>query len=252
VIRLICAARKPFTICVLIAGIAVHANQGRAESAGEDGGTLAWSAGADLWSAYWYRGMLATDRITFQPSLNLSYEKAGLDLTVWSSTAVQDRDRLGSADEIDLILNYAKPFSWAGRSGAVNIGYTEYFFTAYSGSASHTEEVMLGAGLDGRLAPSLTAYFDVGLYDETYVEASIEPEISLRPEDRLTLVLTAVLGAGEYGEPFGLRDAQTGCALRFRTGALTMAPGVKYAYVPAGPEEGESRFLGGLSVGFGQ
>ncbi len=213
---------------------------------------VAVSASADSWSSYWWRGARVTDRATIQPCATLSFERAGIELSYWSSYALASRDRLQSADEIDLILTYAMPVSVAGRSGAVNVGYTQYFFTAYAGDESHTEEVMAGVSSDGFLAPSLTAYYDAGLFDEVYLEAGIEPEIPLGSGGSPALVICAIVGAGQNGEPFGLRNAEAACGVRFPVGSAGLTPRVGFGYAPSGPNKGERLFFAGLALAFGE
>ena len=108
------------------------------------------------------------------------------------------------------------------------------------------------AAIEGYLAPSVTAYYDVDLSDEVYVEALIEPEIALGSADGPAVVIAARVGAGEYGEPFGLRNTEVWGGLRFSVGSMSLTPRAGYGYAPAGPEAGESRFIGGFSVAFGE
>lgn len=239
-------------LCTIIAGLVMVPVPAIAEPVEDEGPPVSFSFTTDSWSGYWYRGMTVTDRLTVQPSAALCFENAGLELGFWSSYALVDRSRLRGADEVDLILSYSRPFTWAGRAGEIGLGYTEYFFTAYGGSSSRTGEMIFCASLDNALAPSLSAYYDVDLFDETYLEASIEPEIAIGSDEGPSIVLLARLGAGEYGEPFGLRSTEAGCGLRFRAGSISLLPRVGYGYAPAGPEEGESLFSGGFSVTFGE
>jgi hypothetical protein len=245
-------ARLVLGLCAGIAGLAMTAGLTIAEPAGNEARPLTFSLTTDAWTGYWYRGTTVTDRLTVQPSGALCFESAGIEVGFWSSYALDDRDRLGSADEIDLILNYTKPFAWAGQTGSIGVGYTEYFFTASGGSSSRTGEVTMCAAIEGFLAPSITAFYDVDLYDETYVEAMIEPEIALASTDGPAIVLTARVGAGKYGEPFGLRSTEFSSGLRFQTGSMSLTPRVGYGYAPAGPEKGTNLFFGGFSISFGE
>lgn len=244
----------PRTLCLLaaIAALVLGATPAFSEDADSAPPPVSFSFMTDIWSGYWYRGMTTTDRITAQPSGAVSFGSTGLQVGFWSSYALADRDRLRFADEVDLILNYSRPFSWAGQTGSICLGYTEYFFTAFGGAASRTGEVILCAAMEYALAPVLTAYYDVDLFDEAYVEASIAPEIALGSADAPAAVMTARLGAGEYGEPFGLRNAEVSAGLRFRIGSIALTPHLGYGYAVAGPEEGESQFLGGVSAAFGE
>lgn len=215
-------------------------------------GPVSLSAGADVVSAYWFRGATLTDRLTLQPSATVGWSRTGLALTVLGSAAVTDRDRLRFADEVDLILGWDLPVSLGRHDGTLSASCAEYFYTAYSGPSAHTEEAMIGFTLDGRLVPSLTAYYDFGLGDELYLEAGLAPEFALDGDDGPRLGLQLILGAGRLGEPFGLRDVEAAGSLSFPLGSISLAPGLGYAYVPSGPFEGDGRFIGRISVSFGE
>jgi Bacterial protein of unknown function (Gcw_chp) len=218
----------------------------------EEHPALSVSADVGALSSYWWRGWLVTDRMTLQPSATLAWETAGFEVTAWGSAALVDRDRLGSADEIDLILGYSRPFGLADRDGAFDLGYTQYLFTAVPDSTAHTEEMMLSLSLDTRLAPSLTFSYDLGLYDEAYIEAAIGPEIALSDGGGTAFLLEANVGAGSFGEPFGFRNAQAEASLRVKAGPLTLAPKVGYGYALSGPNRAQDRRFAGLSVIVGE
>jgi hypothetical protein len=211
---------------------------------------LATSACAESWSSYWFRGETITDRWTLQPSMTLSAEEWGLDLTVWGSLAVQDRARLEGQDEVDFILEYSRPLELGRTTGSITLGVTEYVFTRAPSGESRTEEASLGIALDGLLAPSATAAYDFGIVDEPYFEASVEPEFDLGRG--FALALCAGAGAAGGGEPFGLRDLFARASVSVPAGPVVLSPAAGYGYAPDGPAEGAERAFFGVSLSWGE
>jgi len=113
----------------------------------EDDKKLTVDVGADLVSAYVWRGMYMTG-VSIQPSLSLS--AYGLTIEAWGST-----DFLANFKELDFILSYEmKGFSatigdywWKGEGES-------YFRDA----GSHHLEVMLGYTFSGKIPLSLEVY----------------------------------------------------------------------------------------------
>lgn len=228
------------------------ANTAIAEPTQCDPTPASFSAGLDTWSSYWFRGGLVTDRLTLQPRATIAWAPAGLEIEAWNSFAVWDRDRLGCCDESDITLTHTRTLRWGAREVESSAGYTQYFFTGAPGSSSHTEEAALGMALDAILSPSLAGYYDMGLYDETYLEVGIAPEIPLRPDDEEALVLEFLLGAGSYGEPFGLRDIDVRCSAGIGLGGGRVAPVIGAGCAPTGPYKDDWKIFGGVSITFGE
>jgi hypothetical protein len=238
--------------CGILLGLAFFSGGALAGEGERSANPLVFYSGADAWSAYWWRGELVTDRATVQPSVTLAWEDAGLEVTGWGSAAVQDRDRLEGADEIDVILGFARPFTLAGLETSLSLGYTQYLFPNGAEGEQHTEELLFGVGAEGLLAPSITAYYDFGIGDGTYLEAVIAPEVPLRRDGSPSLVVEATSGAGNVGGAFTFRDLEIGAAVRFQAGSWGFAPRIGYGTAPSGPEKGEDRFFAGASLSIGE
>jgi|GEM_PF-1662981 len=222
-----------------------------AESDADDAAPLSFCAGIDSWSSYWFRGATVTDRLTLQPRIAMGWAPAGIEIELWNSFAVRDRDRLACCDETDISLTHTRSYEWRGRTAEISIGCTEYMFTGAEESGSHTEEIALGLALGGFFAPSLTGYYDIGLYDEGYLEAGASPEILLDGEGAASVLLEILLGAGSFGEPFGLRALEARCSLTLGYGSLALTPSIGAGYAPAGPYKEDWAAFGGVSLEFG-
>jgi uncharacterized protein (TIGR02001 family) len=168
------------------------------------------TVGADLASAYVFRGVTLNDGLVVQPYIEVS--GLPVDLGVWANYDVDDYDgnaNDGQFSEIDLYASYALPLPIEVAS--FSVGYTEYTYPGSGGDAEVTtapdgtataestfgesdREVSLGAEVNAPLSPAVTVYYglDGGIDGDVYVEAGLGHELEVA--EGLALELGATLG----------------------------------------------------------
>lgn len=170
--------------------------------------TLAADAtvGADVNSAYVWRGLTFNDGLVVQPSVDVAHE-SGLGLNVWGNFDVDDYDGAvedGEFSEIDLTASYALPIEVVDLS----VGYIEYLFPGVTatddagvptGAAEGTREVYVSVGKGfGDFSTGVDVYYDFDEVDDFYGKASVGYSIAVSEE--LSAELSA--GIGYAGEDF--------------------------------------------------
>lgn len=152
------------------------------------------TVGADVASAYVFRGVTFNDGPVFQPYVDVAgFEGplAGLEFGVWGNLDIDDFDdtlESGQFSEIDIYASYSFEFEGFDFS----IGYTEYTFPGAEGKADR--EIGISLGFDAIVSPFVGVYYglDGGIEKDLYAEAGLGFEIEL-VED-LTLELGALVG----------------------------------------------------------
>lgn len=131
------------------------------------------SFGADVNSAYVWRGITFNDGAVVQPSLDIT--KGGFGLNVWGNIDIDDyNDTLDDREfsEVDLTLSYGVDI----KSVSLSFGYIEYLFpTTDAGGAPGTREVYGGVSftpVEG-LSTGVTVYYDFDEVEDYYISASI-------------------------------------------------------------------------------
>ncbi len=152
------------------------------------------TVGADVASAYVFRGVTFNDGPVFQPYVDVAgfpgaFE--GLEFGVWGNLDIDDYDgtlESGQFSEIDLYASYALPL----EAVALSISYTEYTFPGAEDDADR--EIGLDLGLDVILAPYIAVYYglDGGIEKDLYAEAGVGYGVEL--VDGLELELGALVG----------------------------------------------------------
>ena len=170
-------------------------------------GTAAWilgtgagwaaevTAGADLNSAYVWRGMTYNDSLVFQPSVDVA-GPAGLGLNVWGNFDLDDYDvdgetlvEGGNFSEVDLTLTYAIPEDVDALE--FEVGVSEYL---YPDGVDSTREAYAEAGYDlggGVRAGGLIAY-DFDEIDDYYANVSLRYGYDVA--ENLALELAGLIG----------------------------------------------------------
>jgi uncharacterized protein (TIGR02001 family) len=162
--------------------------------------------GADVLSAYVWRGVTFNDEGVIQPSLDVSHE-SGLGLNVWANFDLGDYDGAvdsGEISETDLTVSYAVPVEGIDLS----VGLIEYTFPQ-AGADTSTREVYVstGYGLTEDLSVSLDVYYDFDEVDGVYGTAGVAYGIAASEE--VALELGASLGAADssFAEAYGGTDS---------------------------------------------
>jgi len=198
---------------------------------------------AALQSSYVWRGLLLADGVSVQPSVTLGIGESGMSVNVWGSAAVEDRDVLDVADELDFTVNYAGSI---GEFAGFSLGYIQYTFPNAAEGAKHSEEVYAGVGLDHVLAPGVFAAYDFGLTDALYVSAGLAPEFELG--EAANLALGALVAFSDYAD-FGFHNAQLSASVGFDAGGFTIKPAAGFSYAADEINADNSGFWGGIVIG---
>lgn len=172
------------------------------------------TAGADVNSAYVWRGITFNDGFVAQPSVDVT-GPAGLGFNVWGnydleSYDVDGEEVVGSGDfsEVDLTLSYAIPVEGFDLSA----GVIEYLYPA---GADGSREVYLDSGFDLGGGFGLQAFvaYDFDEVDDVYGHLSlsygydVDENLSLGAEGRIGAAGSDFAGA-YGGEDGGLFDWQ--------------------------------------------
>ncbi|MDZ7832561.1 MAG: hypothetical protein U5L07_12480 [Desulfobacterales bacterium] len=153
------------------------------------------TAGADVASAYVWRGITFNDGFVVQPYVDVAAGN-GFAINVWGNYDIDDYDNTlddNEFSEIDLTLSYG----FSLEPVDITVGHIEYLFP--NGGAG-TSEVFLSAyisPLDG-ISAGIDAYYDYDEVEDYYVSASLAYDVTLDSG----LGLGAGASAGYAGEDF--------------------------------------------------
>ena len=151
------------------------------------------SVGADISSAYVWRGITFNDQGVIQPYLDVSHA-IGLGVNVWGNLDLGDFDgavESGEFSEVDLTFYYNVPIELFDLS----VGYIDYLFP--NAGALNTGEVYFSVGkeLVKDLSTGVSVYFDVDEVKGVYGNASLSYAIPVN--EKLSFDLGASLGAAD-------------------------------------------------------
>ncbi len=154
------------------------------------------TAGADIVSAYVWRGITFNDGFVVQPYVDVSANNFAIN--VWGNYDIDDYNDIleeHEFSEIDLTLSYTLPMEWAD----ITVGHIEYLFP--NGGAG-TSEVFLSAWVSplANFSMGIDAYYDYDEVDDYYVAAALAYDIALDNG----LGLGASASAGYAGNNFSL------------------------------------------------
>ena len=164
------------------------------------------TVGADVASAYVWRGITFNDEGVIQPSVDISSE-SGIGINVWGNFDLGDYDQAvegGDFQEIDLTLSYAVPVEGVDLS----IGLIDYLFP---GGGEGSAEVYASLGKEiGESGLSLGAnvYYDFDEVEDVY--ANITAAYGFDLSESLAMELSGSIGTGgedaTAGTDSGLHD----------------------------------------------
>lgn len=198
-------------------------------------------------SSYVSRGCVLTEGFAFQPGLILEPASSRTQLAFWGSFAMQDRERFNGADEFDVTLSTHRDLLLAGHAGEFTLGLTQYTFPGLLHEARLSEEFFAGFSLESRWSPSLVASYDFDQMDATYLSASLDPEFTIGAGGDTSLLLSAALGAGDYGiSRFGFIEWGLTATLSRGAGPVQVSPMLGYRLMRRELHEERSAFFGGI------
>lgn len=147
------------------------------------------TAGADINSAYVWRGLTYNDGFVLQPSVDVA-APSGLGFNVWGNFDLDDYDGQvddGEFSEIDLTVSYAIPVDGFD----LGVGVVEYLFP---GSDSSTREVFVetAVGLAEGLTGGAFLTYDFDEVDDFYGNLSLTYGKDL--DEKLSIVLAGLIG----------------------------------------------------------
>ncbi len=155
--------------------------------------------GADVVSAYVWRGITFNEDMVVQPYLDVTAEN-GFNVNVWANYDADDYNGTledNEFSEVDLTLSYGASLGPVDLS----VGHIEYLFP---NGGKGTGEVFLGASvspIEG-LSIGLDAYFDYDELDEYYVSGGVSYDIALPMDIGLSLGASA----GHAGDKYAAND----------------------------------------------
>ena len=169
------------------------------------------SMGADVASAYVFRGTTFNDGLVVQPYAEISgfpipEEYGALTIGAWANFDISDYGNTlekNEFSEIDYYLSYNLPISVLD----VSVGYTEY---TYPNGGSSDREIGLNLGKeigDTGLAPYFNAYYGVdgGIDGISYLQGGLGYEVAA--SDALSFSADVSVGYLAGGDEDGFNDA---------------------------------------------
>lgn len=149
------------------------------------------TVGADVNTAYMWRGLTFNDEGVIQPSVDISHD-SGLGLNVWGNWDLGDYDgavESAQFSEIDITASYAIPVEGLDLSVGV-IAYT--FPQGGADSNTHEAYVDAGVGLTDDLSVGVAVYYDFDEVEDFYGNASAAYGIPVN--DELSLEVSGSIG----------------------------------------------------------
>jgi len=176
------------------------------------GKEITTTAGADLASAYIFRGMTFNKNPVLQPLLKM--QSGGLTLGAWGNEAL-DAEEGELEQEVDAFASFDIPF----EAVTVSLGYTEYMYP--DSEFDNDQEIMAKISIPTMLNPTLAAYHGVGggILDTNYYELGLKEEV---------FATSGV--SGTMGGTLGYLDRETG---EDGLSHLTLSAGLSYKVIAA-------------------
>jgi hypothetical protein len=170
------------------------------------------SVGADVASAYVFRGATFNDGLVVQPyaeigGIPIPEEYGSLAFGVWANYDISDYGgtlEKNQFSEVDFYLSYALPISLLD----VSVGYTEYTYPSGGGDADREIGLSLGKAIgETGLAPYVNVYYGVdgGIDGVSYLQGGLSYELALTDSLGLSADISAAYSAG--GAADGMNDA---------------------------------------------
>lgn len=165
----------------------------------EDGGSpLSFDAGADLYSAYIWRGIQVNDEAVIQPALSASLDlgdMGSVSAGAWGNFDLTDDGPNGDPDmsEVDYVISYAIDIEDVSLE-AGNIWYT--FPNSHGPSGSSTKEVYGSVAYNNDIiTPSAALYYDYDLVEGFFGTVGLSKDFELA--ENISASLFSTLGAGD-------------------------------------------------------
>jgi len=192
------------------------------------------SVGADVASAYVFRGATFNDGLVVQPyaeigGIPIPEEYGSLAFGVWANYDISDYGgtlEKNQFSEVDFYLSYALPISVLD----VGVGYTEYTYPNGGGDADREIGLSLGKAIgETGLAPYVNVYYGVdgGIDGVSYLQGGLGYEVSVSEKLSLSADISAAYTAG--GDEDGWNDATSSLGLGYSlTESVGLSASVTY------------------------
>lgn len=209
----------------IILAVASAAMLGTSAMAQDEAPIVIGAVGADVATAYIFRGATENDEVNVQPYIEAT--AYGIVFGTWANFNT-DTEQF---DEIDYYLSYDIPMPEDVPVG-VSVGYTEYTYpTATSMVGTNTvgleanREIGLGLSLDTILAPSLGFYYGVdgGIDQSLYIEGSVGHSIEVTED--VAVDASAALG---YVDPDSGESGFSHCTISLGSGYGSVSFSINY------------------------
>jgi uncharacterized protein (TIGR02001 family) len=204
--------------------------------------------GADVASAYVFRGVTLNDGFVVQPSLEV--ERGGLTLGAWGNFDIGDYDgavEKNQFSEIDLYGSFALPF----EAMDIALGYCEYAYPGAAGKADREASITFGADLP--LSPELLVAYglDGGIKKDLYVELGLGHEMAVSQDVSATLGATLGYLSPDEGES-GLSHftATAGLSRGIFSAGITYVGQIDDEVLPDGPGAYDVDLYGTIGVSY--
>jgi hypothetical protein len=210
-------------------------------------------AGLDALSGYIFRGAVlgADNKAVLQPSIGLTFGESGLSAGLWGSVFVQSRggaSALDQSDEVDFWVDYSTSLGEDSPLG-ISVGFTEYYTPSLNVGTKHTEEAYIGLSMDHAIAPSLTFYYDFGIYDSWYLVFAAGTDVPLgESEDGPALSIGVSAAASDAGGKTGFNDLTGTASVTFPAGQFSITPKVGLSYADDKVNIDNTSFWGGINI----
>jgi hypothetical protein len=195
--------------------------------------------GTDLVTHYVWRGFdVLNGGSAIMPWVNYSLGETGMNLNLWSSWALTNRDlqAIRNLDEIDLTLSYSKQISNIGLSaGLIYFAYPQ--MEGFPDKYSTNYEPFIGISLaENELAPSLTVYYALNEDSWDGLYALLSGGYTLET-DTNPVAFGFSIGYSDQSlvtnlTEAGFSDINFSISTSISTSALTFTPKFTATYVP--------------------
>jgi uncharacterized protein (TIGR02001 family) len=168
------------------------------DAAGAEGSPLSLDIGADLYSAYIWRGIQVNDEPVIQPAASLSYDLGdfgSISAGAWGNFDLTEGGPNGDPDmsEVDYTISYAVDVS----DFSLEAGHIWYTFPNSHGSdGSSTKEVYGAIAYNNDIVtPSAALYYDYDLAEGFFGTLGLGKDFELA--ENISASLFSTLGAGD-------------------------------------------------------
>ncbi len=210
--------------------------------------------GLDALSGYVFRGGVlgADDKLVLQPSVGLTFGESGLSAGLWGSVFAQSRggtSALDQSDEVDFWIDYSTSLGEDSPLG-ISIGFTDYYTPSLNVGTKHTEEAYIGLSVDNPISPSLTFYYDFGIFDAWYLVLSCGTDVPLgEAEDGPALSIGTSVSASDSGGKTGFNDLTGTASMTFPAGQFSITPKIGVSYADDKVNADNTSFWFGVNIG---